>query len=112
MDGRRGRDGKVKQVEGLILLLMFYESYVESYVLTLTALEVQPWPESLHCVDILCVIPYSASSHWGWDRQNVLGVVPYIPRILYRFLHRFTYAQRNNTKYKFNADKNFRIRFR
>jgi len=23
-------------------------------VLTLTALEVQPWPESLHCVDILC----------------------------------------------------------
>ena len=55
MDGRRGRDGKVKQVEGLILLLMFYESYVESYLLTLTALEVQPWPESLHCVDILCL---------------------------------------------------------
>ena len=80
MDGRRGRDGKVKQVEGLILLLMFYESYVESYLLTLTALEVQPWPESLHCVDILCLSiarthpPYSASSHWGWDRQNGLGV--------------------------------------
>ena len=50
MDGRRGRDGKVKQVEGLILLLIFYESYVEAYLLTLTALlEVQPWPESLHC---------------------------------------------------------------
>ena len=53
MDGRRGRDGKVKQVEGLILLLIFYESYVEAYLLTLTALlEVQPWPESLHCDDI------------------------------------------------------------
>jgi hypothetical protein len=55
VDGRRGHDGKVKQVEGLILLLMFYEIYVESYLLTLTALEVQPWPESLHCVDILCL---------------------------------------------------------
>ena len=39
------------------------------------------------------------------------GCVPYIPRISYRFLHRFTYAQRNNTKYKFNAGINFRIRF-
>ena len=59
MDGRRGRDGKVKQVEGLILLLMFYESYVESYLLTLTALEVQPWPESLLCVDILYYCPHT-----------------------------------------------------